>query len=123
MEVLEREDERPLVRQLLEELAPGAEGFAPLVLAVRGPEPHQRSKMREEPVGLVHVPNRRAELLFCGLSRIRFEHPGLRLDHLTEGPEAHPFAVWEGAAVPPPDELRSRLDDLEELVDESALAD
>src|SRR5205085_5332416 len=97
--------------------------FAPLVLATRGPEPNQRSKMREEPVGLVHLPNRRAELLFCNLSRIRFEHPGLRLDHLTEGPEAHPFAVCEGAAVPPPDELRIRLDGLEELVDESALAD
>ncbi len=63
------------------------------------------------------------ELLAHGLRRVLLEDAGLCLDDLGERPERDAVAVRETAALPPGDELRFRVGDLGELVDETALAD
>ena len=57
------------------------------------------------------------------LRRVPLENTGLRLDDLAERPERDPVAVREATALTPGDQLGVRLDDLRELVDETALAD
>ncbi len=65
----------------------------------------------------------RTELPVGVLLVVGLEDAGVRLDHLSERPEADAFAVGQRAALTPEDELRVALDRLEELVDEPALAD
>ena len=65
-----------------------------------------------------------SELLRRGVGAFGLEDSGLRLDHLAERPEGHAFAVRKRAAVAPEHEAElARLDRLEELEDEPALAD
>src|SRR5581483_8991624 len=51
------------------------------------------------------------------------EDPGVGLDDLAERPEADTLAVGQRAALPPGDQVRVGLRDLEQLRDEAALAD
>src|SRR4029079_12480551 len=54
---------------------------------------------------------------------VRLEDAGLRLHHLPERPVADSLAVRQRASLPPVRQLATALDRLEELADETALAD
>ena len=131
MQVLEDEDERTLFRERLEEPAPGRERLA----ALRRPPSPSRCRGRRADAGAARPtrPRRRPagpsgparlELLGRLARAFGLEDSGLRLDDLPERPERDAFAVRKRAAVAPVDEPElSRLDRLEELEDQPALAD
>ena len=125
VEILEDEDQRMLLREVLEEVAPRRERLSARVCARRriAAEPDERTQVRAEPVRVVHRYERRLQLRGGDVGRIGFEDPRMRLHDLAQRPEADPFAVRERSSVPPPDQLRIGLDDAVELVHEAALAD
>ena len=125
MEILEDEDEWALVGERLEEAPPGSER---LPLASPPPVarlPDERAQMRDRPLGVfVEQLLDRTRRAFLGLLVVvGLEDAGLRLDHLAERPVADAFAVGQRASLPPGRQLPAALDRLEELVDETALAD
>jgi hypothetical protein len=118
VQVLEDDDERAVLGELLEEAPPRCERLAPLGRDV-GCEAEQRTEVPAHPV----VGDGRLELRLDLLRRVALGDAGLGLDHLAERPERDPVAVGEAAPVPPADQLRVLLDAPEELEDEAALAD
>jgi hypothetical protein len=128
VQILEDEHGRTLLRECLQEAAPGGKRFlAPvateLVVAACADE---RSQMAADPAGISGIEKRlghRTDLFAGGVCRIAFQDPGLRLHDLAECPEAHSLAVGQRTAAAPIDELVSFLDRAVELVDEAALAD
>jgi hypothetical protein len=128
VQILEHEDERPLLRQRLEEAAPGGERLVPTVARayIRCLDTGERSQVPLDPCCLRAFRDDRrdgsAELLLCEFGAVGFEDSGLRLDHLAEGPKSHPLPVGERATMQPADEFGTRVEFLEELEDKSALA-
>jgi hypothetical protein len=128
VKILEDEDERPLLGERFEEPAPRGEGLATAVAPEAGVclEADQGSKMRLDPAGIALlrecVFDSRVELLGCLRLVVPLRDSCLRLDDLRKCPEGHPVAVGETAALAPGDELGVGVDDLRELVHESALS-
>src|ERR1051325_75804 len=92
-----------------------------------GAEPDQRANVPRDPVPLRvighEIADEGGELLLGRGRLIRLEDARLRLHDLAERLVAQPFAVGQRASLPPPDQVRVAVDELEELRDESALAD
>src|SRR5262249_699102 len=87
------------------------------------PQPDEGPELAGDPVCILQAGDSSGQLLLCSLRRIRFQDPGVPLHDLTERPEAHTVSIGKRAALPPPDQLRIRVDPRKELVDEAALAD
>ena len=128
VEVVEDQDERVLLGECFEEAPPGSKALgAAIARHVRAcREPYQQPEVKLDPFRLRRIPkddgDRLRQLLTHVDERVRLEHPGVRLDHLGERPVRDAFAVWKGTPLAPEDEVRFRLDRLEELVDEPALS-
>ena len=128
VEILEDEDERALFGDAFEESPPGGERLRPpvsvqLLLALDSDE---RAEVPLDPLGfgvVNHLTHAGSQLAFGLVGRIRLEDPCLGLDDFSESPVRDPFAVRKRAPLAPVDDLGIRLDSLEELVDEAALAD
>ena len=129
VQVLEDEDERPLVGDRLQEAAPGGERLvAAVARRLVALEAGERTQVPLDPGGVGRVADESLDglaKLLLGLARaVGLEDARLRLDHLAERPERHALAVRKRAAVAPVDEpVVAGLDRLEELEDEPALAD
>ncbi len=130
MQVLEHEHERPFVGDRLEEATPGGERLLAFVArpGVVRLEPDEWTQLALDPgdvCGVFDEPRHGAAQLFGRLlGAVRVEDSRLRLHHLRQRPERDALAVGQRTPVPPEDEPEvARLDRLEELVDEPALAD
>ena len=129
MQVLEHDDERPILRKRLECAPPGSEGLAAPVSreAVVDLEAEQRSQVRLDPARLDRIVDRAADALReparGGRRVVLVEDPGLRLDDLGQCPERGAIAVGETPSLAPADHVLLGVDDLPHLMDEPALAD
>ena len=129
VQILEHEHERPLLGQRLEQAPPGRERLVAAVARVlaRRAETNERAQETADPAALrlvgEDVVEHGRELRLGGVERVALEDPGVRLHDLAERPVAQALAVGQRAALPPPDQLRVTVDELEELADEPALAD
>ena len=125
LDVLEHEHDRPLLGKRLEEAPPGGERF---LLRARCPVArvtHEGMEMREHPVHVLveQLLERPRQLrLHLGIA-VGLEDAGLRLHHLRERPVADTLAVRQRPALAPVRQMSAALDRLEQLADESALAD
>ena len=121
VQVLEDEDERPFVRQALEEAAPGGERLVTGVAGGlrTGGKPDERPEVRLDP----GVGDGVRELAGRLCLVVAVEDSGLRLDHLAERPEGDALSVRQTAPVPPGDQVRVALDRAVQLEDEPALPD
>jgi len=121
VQVLDDDDQRALLGELLEEATPGGKRLVASVSAdvLLDGQSHERSQVRPYP-GIVGG----CLQLFLGLERrIGLEDARLCLDDLAQCPEGDSVPVRETAALPPGDELGISLDGLEELEDQPRLAD
>ena len=128
VEVLEQEHGRSLLRDCLEEPAPGREVLGVIRAVVARPrKADKRAQVRLDPAGVLlardEIENLSPQRAFDLARRIGLQDARLCLDHLRERPEGHPLAVRETAASAPRDELGVVLDDGRELEDEPRLAD
>ena len=129
MQVLEDQDQRPILGERLEGAAPGGEGLAAPVAAeaLVGLEADQGAEVRLDPAGLDGILDRARDRLpepVAGSRRIvLLEDPRLRLDDLGQRPERGAVAVRETTALTPADHVRLGIDDPPHLVDQPALAD
>ena len=132
LDILEDEHERALARRSLRRSVakPRTPPRAAAAVRLVGLESDERAEVRARPAGVgassttARDRAARASSPACVVA-VGLEDPGLRFHHLGERPEAStPSPYGERATVAPEDELRSpRLDRLEQLVDEAALAD
>ncbi len=129
LDVLEHKDERAALGQRLEEATPGGKRLAALVVAqllVRA-ETDERLQPPDDPVrvhGIVErSANTQTELFRGHLRRVGFQDPGVRLDHLAQGPVRHSLAVRKRASLAPEDQVGNAFAGEEELVDQPRLAD
>ncbi len=128
VEILEHEHRRPALGEGLEEPAAGGERLARATvwLSPLG-EPDQRAEVRSTQAASVASVTRSATacVSFAAASPAASDSrmPGLCLDDLAERPVRDPLPVGQRAAAPPEDQLGVRVDDLRELVHETALAD
>src|SRR5881398_990636 len=127
MQILEGEDQRSLVCEPLDVTPPGGEALvAPVARVLELLEADERAQMLPDPRAVVRPDDgldARPELRLGVERRVVLVDAGLRLHHLGEGPEADALAVGEGPPLPPPDDLRGRVDAREELGHEARLAD
>ena len=129
VQVLEHEDERPLLGERLEEAPPSGEGLVrplgPVSPGVSRPTSSRRwpSSQCASAGSATAAATASRSLCLGPLGIVGLEHARLRLHHLAERPQAHSFAVRQRAALPPQRQLRLMVDPLEELPDEAALAD
>ncbi len=121
VEVLEHDDGRMLIRDVLEESSPGGEQL----LAIGGGcrlDPEQRQEPLAEPGPLGSFGQNHLELRGRDLEGIRLEDPSMGLEDLTEGPERDPIAIWQAAALTPGHEVRPAVEVGAQLGDDPALA-
>src|SRR5436190_1305912 len=127
MLILEGEDQRSLVGEPLDVTPPSGEALvAPDARVLELLEADERAQMLPDPRAVVRPDDgldARPELRLGIERRVVLVDAGLRLHHLGEGPEADALAVGEGPPLPPPDDLRGRVDSREELGHEARLAD
>ena len=129
VQILEHQHQRPPLGQGLEELPPRRERLAPAVAADRYTALHagQRAQVPPHPVRIRAARHHlRGHLgqLGRGLARgVAVQDPCLGLDHLRQRPEADPLPVRKRAALPPADQLRLRLGDPRQLIQQPGLAD
>ncbi len=99
VKVFDHQHERAPGRERLERAAPGSKRIFP-TLAYRSVEREQQPQVALDPLGLARVGHEIAhgavQLRLRHRRVVRLEDPGLRFDHLAEGPERHPIAVREG---------------------------
>ena len=117
VDVLDDDDERPLLGEPFEEAAPGGERLVSAIAAELrfAGEPDEREQMRLD----ARLVARARERVLDGLvdlrrdllGRVLLEDAGLRLDDLAERPQRDPVAVGEAAPLAPGDELGIRVDD------------
>ena len=99
VEILEDEDERPLLGERLEEAPPGRERLGRVIAAGLGArsEARERAEVAFHPAGLPDlvedVLDGRAKLGFGRLGVVALQDPGLRLGHLAQRPEGDAVAV------------------------------
>ena len=129
VEVLEDDDERPLLGHRFEKAAPGGEGRLPAVVAELGlgREADEGAQLRLDPVRVAgvreDVGDSASQLLLDAVRGVLLDDAGLGLDDLRERPERYAVAIGEAAALAPRDELRVGIGDARQLVHEAALAD
>jgi hypothetical protein len=131
VQVLEHEHQGTLLGERLEEATPRGEclaapiGSAAALLVAR--EPGEGTQVGRDPARLRLVREQAAhggrELVGGLRLDVRLEDAGLRLHHLADRPVADALAVGERAALPPGHEPSSAFDRVEQLREESALAD
>ena len=119
VEVLEDEHERALLGERLEEAPPGRERLSRAVLAELGrvAEADERPQSAARPRPRPRRRRARRDRLArasrsASVGRVGLEDPGLRLDHLAEGPEASRLRRTAATALAPVDQLRLALDAL-----------
>ena len=116
VDVLEHEDERLRLRKLL---GPGPRGPGDLLLVVLGLHGLEDAGREPHQVGHGLVRAAVAELLDRVVERVVVGDPGSDLDHVGEPRVGHALAVGQRAA----EEDRGRLEPLDELSRQPALAD
>ena len=100
VQILEHEHRRSVLRQLLDEPAPGGEGLGPAVAEQRSAsvQADQRPEMAFDPGSLVTVADQQRDgLSELGRRSLRFERvgqPQLGLDDLGQSPEGSAAAIW-----------------------------
>src|SRR5207247_9685091 len=128
VEILEDEDERPVLGERLEKAAAGGKCLAAVAAGV-GPalEAYQRPKMALDPRSVTIIYDERAhgtvELRRGLLLRVRLQDAGLPLHDLSERPENNTFAVRERPALAPGHKLRPPFDVEDQLPHEASLPD
>ena len=118
--VLEDHDERTPFGEALEEHAPRRRALTAAAAVI---DTDERQQVVGHPSALRllchELLDARAQL---GGARVRWvvlRDPGLRLHHLCHCPEADAVAVGQGAALPPPHEIRVALEVRKERADET----
>jgi hypothetical protein len=91
VDILDREHQRAVLGERLEELSPGGERLGATIAAaeLRGPNSDERAEVRLEPWVADHL----TELPLHLLPRVALEDPEVCLHDLAERPEGDPVAV------------------------------
>src|SRR6185295_17594496 len=124
LHVLKHEHERVLLRECLEEPPPRRERLLLRARRIERP-PDEWTQMREHPLRVLldQLLDRPLELGVDLLVAVGLEDPRLRLHHLRQRPVADTLAVRQRTPLAPERQLAAALDRLEELADETTLAD
>ena len=126
MEILEDENGRPVLGKSLDEAAPRRERLAAPVRSrgVLG-DADERPQHRTHPLEVLitaDAGDRLLKLRLCDACRIALEDPGFGLDHFTERPIGHAFAVRKRAALTPACQLGLGLEPDRQLLYQPALS-
>ena len=121
MQILEHQDERAPRRDLVEE--PQPRGVVLLRLGLGRFESKQRAQPLADAAVIRPVLHDALEQSGRRLRIVRLEDPGVGLHHLAERPERPRLPVGHAAPVPPGDELTAGIDEGEQLVHQTSLAD
>jgi hypothetical protein len=129
VQVLYHQHRRALLDHRLHKPPPGRERLGLPVtahLCVAG-QADQRPQLPGDPGGLRLVVDQvghgLGELGVGGFGRVAVQDAGLGLHDLAECPQRHPLPIGQAAALPPGDQLRLGLHQLQQLEHQPALAD